>query len=127
MEEEAKRLVALRERLYAGICSNIDRVRLNGHPDNRLPGNLNLSFDFVEGESIIMSLKGYALSSGSACTSASLQASYVLLALGLEEVMAHCSIRFGLGRGNTEEQVDRLVEELPAAVQRLRAMSPLAD
>ncbi len=100
---------------------------LNGHPEKRLPGNLNLSFDYVEGESIIMALKGFALSSGSACTSASLQASYVLMALGMEEVMAHCSIRFGLGKSNTEAHVDRLVDELSIAMERLRAMSPLAD
>lgn len=127
MAEESQRLSALRDRLHKGIIGKIDRVYLNGHPEKRLPGNLNLSFDYVEGESIIMALKGFALSSGSACTSALLQASYVLIAMGIEEVMAHCSIRFGLGHSNTEAQVDRLVEELSVALVRLRAMSPLAD
>jgi len=127
METETRRISALRDRLHQGIIERIDGVHLNGHPEHRLPGNLNVSFDYVEGESIMMALKGFALSSGSACTSASLQASYVLMAMGIEEVMAHCSIRFGLGKGNTEEQVDRLVEELSTAMVRLRAMSPLAD
>jgi len=127
MDEQSRRLTALRDRLHKGIIGNIDGVHLNGHPEKRLPGNLNLSFDYVEGESIIMALKGFALSSGSACTSESLQASYVLMALGMEEVMAHCSIRFGLGHSNTEAHVDRLVEELSTAMVRLRAMSPLAD
>ncbi len=127
MDEESRRLSALRDRLYEGIIGNVDGVTLNGHPEKRLPGNLNVSFDYVEGESIMMALKGFALSSGSACTSESLQASYVLMATGIEEVMAHCSIRFGLGHSNTEAQVDRLVEELSTAMARLRAMSPLAD
>jgi cysteine desulfurase len=127
MDEESRRLSALRDRLYEGIIGTVDGVTLNGHPEKRLPGNLNVSFDYVEGESIMMALKGFALSSGSACTSESLQASYVLMALGMEEVMAHCSIRFGLGHSNTEAQVDRLVGELSAAMTRLRAMSPLAD
>lgn len=127
MEQESRRLSALRDRLHKGIIGKVDGVHLNGHPEKRLPGNLNVSFDYVEGESIMMALKGFALSSGSACTSESLQASYVLMATGIEEVMAHCSIRFGLGHSNTEAQVDRLVEELSTALARLRAMSPLAD
>jgi cysteine desulfurase len=124
MAAEAERLTALRERLWAGIRGRLDHVHLNGHPTLRLPGNLNVSFEHVDGESLLMSLKDVAVSSGSACTSASMEPSYVLKALGLGDALAHTSLRFGLGRGNTEEEVDYVVERLAEQVTRLRAMSP---
>lgn len=124
MAGEARRLTALRERLQSGIFGRLDHVVLNGHPEERLPGSLNLSFGFVEGESLLMAMKEVALSSGSACTSATLEPSYVLRAMGVEEELAHSSLRFGLGRGNTEEEVDFVVEKLVERVQRLREMSP---
>lgn len=127
MESEATRLIALRERLRTGIFTRLEHVHLNGHPTERLPGNLNVSFEFVEGESLLMSLKDVAVSSGSACTSASLEPSYVLRALGIGEELAHTSIRFGLGRGNTEEEVDYVCNQLVEQVTRLRAMSPLFE
>ena len=127
MESEAVRLTALRERLKTGIFQRLDHVHLNGHPTERLPGNLNVSFEFVEGESLLMSLKDVAVSSGSACTSASLEPSYVLRSLGIGEELAHTSIRFGLGRGNTEEEVDYVCDQLAEQVTRLRAMSPLYE
>jgi len=124
MAAEAERLTALRGRLWAGIRGRLDHVHLNGHPTLRLPGNLNVSFEHVDGESLLMSLKDVAVSSGSACTSASMEPSYVLKALGLGDALAHTSLRFGLGRGNTEEEVDYVVERLAEQVTRLRAMSP---
>jgi cysteine desulfurase len=127
MEREATHLIALRERLRTGIFTRLEHVHLNGHPTERLPGNLNVSFEFVEGESLLMSLKDVAVSSGSACTSASLEPSYVLRALGIGEELAHTSIRFGLGRGNTEEEVDYVCNQLVEQVTRLRAMSPLYE
>ncbi|MBI2116323.1 MAG: IscS subfamily cysteine desulfurase [candidate division NC10 bacterium] len=127
MAGEAARLTALRERLWAGIRARLDHAHLNGHPTLRLPGNLNVSFEYVEGESLLMSLKDVAVSSGSACTSASLEPSYVLKALGIGEALAHTSIRFGLGRGNTEEEVDYVCDRLAEQVTRLRAMSPLYE
>jgi cysteine desulfurase len=120
MAEEAVRLTALCERLREGIVARIPRVHLNGHPTKRLPGNLNMSFEGVEGESLIMSLKDIAVSSGSACTSASQEPSYVLKALGLPEALAHTSIRFGLGRGTTEDEIDYVVARLAEEVSRLR-------
>jgi len=125
MEEESKRLVGLRERLKKGIFERLDHVYLNGHPEKRLPGNCNISFEFVEGESLLMAMKEVAVSSGSACTSATLEPSYVLMALGVGEELAHSSIRFGLGRWNTEEEVDFVVEKVGERVKRLREMSPL--
>ena len=125
MEEEGKRLVGLRERLKKGIFERLDHVTLNGHPEKRLPGNCNISFEFVEGESLLMAMKEVAVSSGSACTSATLEPSYVLMALGVGEELAHSSIRFGLGRWNTEEEVDFVVEKVGERVKRLREMSPL--
>lgn len=122
MGPEAERLTALRERLRAGITARIPGVHLNGHPDRRLPGNLNLSFEGVEGESLLLSLKEIAVSSGSACTSASLEPSYVLQALGLPNGLAHTSLRFGLGRGNTAEEIDYAVERVAAEVTRLRGI-----
>jgi cysteine desulfurase len=125
MEEEAARLTRLRERMRKAIESKIERVYLNGHPEKRQPGNLNFSFEYVEGEALILSLKDVAVSSGSACTSDSLESSYVLLAMSVPEALAHCSIRFGLGRGNTEKDVDYVVDLLVKNVARLRELSPL--
>ncbi|MBI3785350.1 MAG: IscS subfamily cysteine desulfurase, partial [Deltaproteobacteria bacterium] len=109
MKSEVAQLLRLRERLHRGLFDQLDEVYLNGHPTNRLPGNLNVSFAYVEGESLLMGLKDIAVSSGSACTSATLEPSYVLKALGVGEDLAHTSIRFGLGRFNTEEEVDYVV------------------
>jgi cysteine desulfurase len=127
MESEAAQTMQLRERLHKGLFDQLDEVYLNGHPTNRLPGNLNVSFAFVEGESLLMGLKDIAVSSGSACTSATLEPSYVLKALGVGEDLAHTSIRFGLGRFNTEEEVDYVVERVVHEVRRLRDMSPLYE
>ena len=124
---EPARLTALRERLGAALWAGLDYIHLNGHPTERLPGSLNVSFEFVEGESLLMALKGIAISSGSACTSATLEPSYVLLALGVDEQLAHASIRFGLGRGNTEEEVDFAAAQVIENVNRLRALSPLYE
>ena len=127
MDEEAARLLRLRERLSSGITGALEEVYLNGHPVKRMPGNLNLSFAYVEGESMLMGLKEVALSSGSACTSATLEPSYVLQALGIGIELAHSSIRFGLGRFNTEEEVDYVIGRVIATVNRLREMSPLYE
>ena len=127
METEAARLIEMRERLHQGLFEQLDEVYLNGHPTQRLPGNLNVSFAFVEGESLLMGLKDVAVSSGSACTSATLEPSYVLKALGVGEDLAHTSIRFGLGRFNTAEEVEYVVERVVHEVQRLRDMSPLYE
>ena len=127
MAAEAERLTALRERLWAGIQARLDRVHLNGHARLRLPGSLNVSFEGVNGEALLMSLKDVAVSSGSACTSASMEPSYVLKALGVGDALAHTSIRFGLGRGNSEEEVDYVVERLAEQVTRLRAMTPASE
>jgi cysteine desulfurase len=123
--EEAKRIGRLRDRLWKKLTTDLDHVLLNGHPERRLPGNLNLSFAFVEGEGLMMAIKDVAVSSGSACTSASLEPSYVLRSMGLDEDLAHSSIRFGLGRFNTEEEVDYVGELVVSKVRRLREMSPL--
>jgi cysteine desulfurase len=125
MAAESARVLGLRERLRAGIFERISHVTVNGSLEQRLPGNLNVSFAFVEGESLILSLGEVAVSSGSACASAKLEPSHVLHALGVDEPLARASIRFGLGRGNTEAEVDRVVELLAPAVARLRAISPL--
>ena len=128
LEEEAAKLVTLRTKLYDGLTSQLEEVYLNGHPTQRIPGNLNLSFSYVEGESFLMGVnKDIALSSGSACTSATLEPSYVLKALGVGDDLAHTSIRFGLGRFNTEEDVDYVVKRVVEVVQRLREMSPLYE
>jgi cysteine desulfurase len=127
MDGEAKRLIGLRQRLQAGICEQLDEVYLNGHPVERLPGNLNLSFAYVEGEALMMGIKDVAVSSGSACTSASLEPSYVLKALGVGDELAHSSIRFGMGRFNTEEEVDFVIADVVRAVNHLREMSPLYE
>jgi len=125
MAAEAIRLTALRDRLYRGITSKLPEVYVNGTMEHRLPGNLNISFAFVEGESLLMALKDVAVSSGSACTSASLEPSYVLRALGAGDDLAHSSIRFGIGRFNTEEQIDFVIDLVVKAVERLRSLSPL--
>jgi cysteine desulfurase len=124
---EADRIRALRDRLHGKINQELDSVFLNGHPEKRLPGNLNLSLSFVEGEGLMMAIKDVAVSSGSACTSASLEPSYVLRSMGLDEELAHSSIRFGLGRFNTEEEVDYVAELVIAKVKRLRELSPLYE
>jgi cysteine desulfurase len=125
MDEEAKRLTRLRERMRKAIVSRIEKAYFNGHLERRQPGNLNFSFEYVEGEALILSLKDVALSSGSACTSDSLESSYVLLAMGVPEAIAHCSVRFGLGKDNTEEEVDHVVDLLDKNVAKLRELSPL--
>jgi cysteine desulfurase len=127
MSAESHRLLQLRNRLHAGITSKLEDVYLNGHPEFRLPGNLNLSFAFVEGEGLMMGIKDIAVSSGSACTSASLEPSYVLKALGLGDELAHSSIRFGLGRFTTEEEIDFVIQDVVRAVNHLRDMSPLYE
>jgi cysteine desulfurase len=128
MDEESNRLRALRMRLHEGITKRMDEVQLNGHPTQRLPGNLNVSFAYVEGESFLLGVQhDVALSSGSACTSASLEPSHVLKALGLSEEMAHASIRFGLGRFNTVEEVDYVIERVAEVVHRLRLASPFYE
>ncbi|HYJ10636.1 MAG TPA: aminotransferase class V-fold PLP-dependent enzyme, partial [Polyangiaceae bacterium] len=124
---EAERLRTLRDRLLRRFTAELDSVVVNGSLDHRLPGNLNISFAFVEGEGLMMAIKDVAVSSGSACTSASLEPSYVLRSMGLEEDMAHSSIRFGLGRFNTVEEVDYVADLVIAKVKRLREMSPLYE
>ena len=128
MEEKNKRIKALRDKLKDGVLA-IPHTRLNGHPERRLPGNLNVSILYVEGESLILSLdlKGIAVSSGSACTSGSLDPSHVLLAMGLDHQTAHGSLRFTLGDDNTEEEIDYVLEVLPEIVARLRSMSPVYE
>jgi cysteine desulfurase len=125
MGSEAERLHMLRDRFYRSILEQLPEVYLNGDLESRIPGNLNLSFAYVEGEGLMMGIKDLAVSSGSACTSASLEPSYVLRALGVDEELAHTSLRIGLGRFTTEEEVDFAVERIVAEVRRLREMSPL--
>ena len=127
MADEGCRLTELRNKLQAGIFERLDEVYLNGHPTERLPGNLNLSFAYVEGESLLMGISDVAVSSGSACTSATLEPSYVIRALGTDEELAHSSIRFGLGRFNSEEEVDFVTDRVCSEVKRLREMSPLYE
>jgi cysteine desulfurase len=125
MGAEAERLHMLRDRFYKGITEQLPDVFLNGDLENRIPGNLNISFAYVEGEGLMMGIKDLAVSSGSACTSASLEPSYVLRALGVDVELAHTSLRIGLGRFTTEEEVDFAVEKIVGEVNRLRQMSPL--
>jgi cysteine desulfurase len=127
MNEEAERLREMRNKLQAGLFERLDEVYLNGHPTERLPGNLNVSFAYVEGESLLMGINDVAVSSGSACTSATLEPSYVIRALGTNEELAHSSIRFGIGRFNTDEEVDYVTERVTKEVRRLREMSPLYE
>lgn len=127
MEETTKKLTALRDKLIHGILESIPDSRLNGHPTDRLPGNCNISFSYIEGESLLLLLDalGIAASSGSACTSGSLDPSHVLMAIGLPHEIAHGSLRLTIDRENAEEQVDFILEKLPGLVQRLRDMSPV--
>ncbi|KAM9800288.1 cysteine desulfurase, mitochondrial [Syngnathus typhle] len=125
MEYDHQRVSVLAKRLVQKITSQLPDVILNGHPQHRYPGCINLSFAYVEGESLLMALKDIALSSGSACTSASLEPSYVLRAIGAEEDLAHSSIRFGIGRFTTEEEIDYTAQKCIQQVERLREMSPL--
>jgi cysteine desulfurase len=127
MAEESVRLRKLRDRLKAGLESKLDEVFINGSMEHRLPNNLNMSFAYVEGESLLMGINDIAVSSGSACTSATLEPSYVLKALGVGEDLAHTSIRFGLGRFNTEEEVDYVTEKMVQVVTKLRELSPLYE
>jgi cysteine desulfurase len=127
MANEISRTFALRERLRTRIQDRLPESYLNGHPTERLPGNLNLSFAYVEGEGLMMGIKDVAVSSGSACTSASLEPSYVLRALGVGDELAHSSIRFGIGRFTTQEEVDYVADLVVREVSRLREMSPLFE
>jgi len=127
MAAEADRLTALRDRLHEGLTSRLDYVQLNGHPTERLPNTVNLSFAYVEGESLMMKAAGVAVSSASACTSASLEPSFVLRAIGVPDERAHGSIRFSLGRFTTLEEIDYAVEQVAAAVEELRELSPLYE
>jgi cysteine desulfurase len=127
MVAETERTFRLRERLRKGIMDELPETYLNGHPTERLPGNANISFAYVEGEGLMMGMKDVAVSSGSACTSASLEPSYVLRALGVGDELAHSSIRFGIGRFNTEAEVDFVVDLVVREVRRLREMSPLYE
>jgi cysteine desulfurase len=124
MLKESERLVLLRQRLYGGITTMLRDVFLNGHPTERLPGNLNLSFADVQGEALMMAMRNVAVSSGSACTSASVEPSYVLKSLGVSDDLAHASIRFGLGRFNTQEEVDYVIKEVARNVEHLRSLNP---
>jgi cysteine desulfurase len=127
MAEESARLKTLRDRLKARLEAALDDVYVNGSMEHRLPNNLNMSFAYVEGESLLMGIKDIAVSSGSACTSASLEPSYVLRALGIGDDLAHTSIRFGLGRFNTEEEVDYVADRVIETVRKLRELSPLYE
>ncbi|MEH6812671.1 MAG: IscS subfamily cysteine desulfurase [Motiliproteus sp.] len=126
MHEENTRVLKLRQRLWDGV-KDMEEVYINGDADQRVAGNINISFNFVEGESLLMALKDLAVSSGSACTSASLEPSYVLRALGMNDEMAHSSIRFSFGRFTTNEEVDFAIEQVRVAVTKLRELSPLWD
>lgn len=129
MQEEVTRLTLLRDKLISGLMETVPNTRLNGHPTDRLPGNCNISFEFVEGESVLMLLdmNGICASSGSACTSGSLDPSHVLLSLGLKHEEAHGSVRFTLGHETTEEDVNYVLEKMPPIIERLRSMSPLYE
>jgi cysteine desulfurase len=124
MEKDTKHIIELRDRLWNGI-KHIEETYINGDMDQRYPGIFNVSFNFVEGESLIMALKDMAVSSGSACTSASLEPSYVLRALGLSDELAHSSIRFSIGRFTTEEDIDHVIGQVNNSIDKLREMSPL--
>ena len=126
MVEESARILHLRNRLLDGF-RDMDEVYVNGDLDHRIPGNINISFNYVEGESLIMALKDLAVSSGSACTSASLEPSYVLRALGRNDELAHSSIRFSIGRFTTENDIDQAIQLVRENIDRLRELSPLWD
>jgi len=127
MGAEVERLTSLRDKLIEGLMGRIEHIRLNGHPTQRLPGNVNVSIEYVEGESMLLNLdlEGIAASTGSACSSSSLEPSHVLMAMGLSHELAHGSLRFSLGRKTNQEDIDRVIEVLPTVVARLRAMSPM--
>ncbi len=127
MEEERGRLISLRDKLQNALTEKISHVKLNGHPTKRLPTTLNMSFEYVEGETLMINLdlEGIAVSTGSACSSGSLEPSHVLVAMGIPHEIVHGSLRFSLGRENTEEDIDRILEVLPPVVEKVRAMSPL--
>lgn len=127
MDKEREHLKTLKDRLEKGMAERVPHIKINGHPDRRLPNTANISFEFVEGESLLLNLdmKGVAASSGSACTSGSLEPSHVLLAMGLSHEMSHGSVRFSLGKSNTVEEIDYLLEIMPPIVERMRSMSPL--
>ncbi len=127
MSEEMERLTYLRDQLIKGLSERIDHIRLNGHPIMRLPNNVNVSVDYVEGESILLNLdlEGICVSTGSACSSSSLEPSHVLMAMGLSHEQAHGSLRFSLGKWTTEEEIERVLDILPRIIAKLRAMSPL--
>ena len=127
MAKESERMRGLRDRLKAGLEAKLDEVFVNGSMEHRLPNNLNMSFAYVEGESLLMGINDIAVSSGSACTSATLEPSYVLKALGVGEDLAHTSIRFGLGRFNTQEEVDYVIDKMVQVVTKLRELSPLYE
>jgi cysteine desulfurase len=127
MPEESKRLAALRDRLRSRIEKDLDEVYINGSMEHRLPGNLNMSFAYVEGESLLMGISDIAVSSGSACTSATLEPSYVLKALGTGDDLAHSSIRFGIGRFTTEAEIDYVAKRMVEVVKKLRELSPLYE
>jgi len=127
MPQESKRMAHLRDKLKDRLMANLDEVYINGTMESRLPNNLNISFAYVEGESLLMGINEIAVSSGSACTSATLEPSYVLTALGAGDDLAHSSIRFGLGRFNTEEEVDYVSAKVIDVVNKLRELSPLYE
>jgi cysteine desulfurase len=129
MKEESARIKGLRDKLHKGIEENVKETRLNGHPDKRLPNTLNISFEYLEGESIILNLdmEGVSVSTGSACTSGSLEPSHVLTAMKVPVVSAQGSVRFSLGRINTESDIGYVLEKLPPIIERLRKMSPLYE
>jgi cysteine desulfurase len=127
MAQESCKMAGLRNRLRDSIMSRLDEVYINGSMEHRLPGNLNISFAYVEGESLLMGISDVAVSSGSACTSATLEPSYVLKALGAGDDLAHSSIRFGIGRFNTEAEVDYVAKRVVETVNRLRELSPLYE
>ena len=127
MEKETEHLKTLKERLEKGMTERVPHIKINGHPDKRLPNTANISFEFVEGESLLLNLdmKGIAASSGSACTSGSLEPSHVLVSMGLTHELSHGSVRFSLGKSNTVQEIDYLLEIMPPIVERMRSMSPL--
>jgi cysteine desulfurase len=124
MTSESQRVAALRDRLRAGLHAKLDNVTVNGSDEHRLPNNLNVSFAHVDGEALLLGIDDVAVSSGSACTSATLEPSYVLKSIGTEDELAHSSIRFGLGRFSTQEEVDYVIEKVVHVVSKLRELSP---
>jgi cysteine desulfurase len=124
MKSESETLRNLRDKLYNGIISNLEHIRLNGHPEKRLPNNLNIAIEYVNADALMMSMKEIAISSGSACTSASVEPSHVLKAIGLSDEMVKCSVRFGLGRFNTKEEIDYTIRRVTESINEIRKMSP---